>query len=188
MVLTQATILPRIDHIVEATLPHTTIGVFKTMVEEITVLFQSVRFQLVIGSYREGTIASGSYEDSTVVELEDAADTGNDALGEIVVNETVMYGIKAVKSMVGANPKSALTVTKQLDHHIDRQGGGIRLVMKIGNELIAVKPVQAVVGGYPDGTLPVLTEAGDKTTGESVGRIEVSCLRIRNAEGYDTEE
>jgi hypothetical protein len=158
------------------------------MVEEITVLFQPVGFQSVVGSYREGTIAGGAYEDGTVMKLEDAADTGNDALGEIVVNETVMYGIKAVKSMVGANPKSALTVTKQLDHHVDRQGGGIRLVMKIGNELIAVKPVQAVVGGYPDGTLPVLTETGDETTGESVGRIEVSCLRIRYAEGYDTEK
>ena len=158
------------------------------MVEEITVLFQPVRFQLVIGSYREGTIASGSYEDSTVVELEDAADTGNETIRKMVVDEIVVYGIKAVKSMVGAYPKPALTVTKQLDHHIDRQRGGIGFVMKIGSKLIAVKPVQAVVGGYPDGTLPVLTEAGDETAGESIGRIEVSCLRKRYAEGYDTEE
>jgi hypothetical protein len=74
------------------------------MVEEITVLFQPVRFQLVIGSYREGTIASGSYEDSTVVELEDAADTGNETIRKMVVDEIVVYGIIAVKSMVGANP------------------------------------------------------------------------------------
>ena len=85
--------------------------------------------------------------------------------------------VVAVEALVGAHPQMTLTVAKQRDHHIGLHRGGIGIIVQKGLEVVAVEPVQAIVGSNPHGAFAILAQAADEAAGELVGGEEVPTLR-----------
>ena len=104
------------------------------------------------------------------------------------MNEGIAVSIITVKTTIRAYPQASLAITKQTGDHIDTDTGAICIVMQESGYLIAVETIQAIVSWDPDRAILILTDIGNKTTGEALGREEMTCLRTKRAAYNDTNE
>ena len=148
---------------VEATMPEAVLAILIDIAIEGEAVVSVIGLWLTIDGHRKGAISCRTDNHRTIMELEDAADTGLNASWEMIVAERLGSRFKTVEASVSAYPYMAVTVAQQTDHHINTEGCRVGIMMEEGLEVIAVETVKPVVSSYPDAALLILAEVGNKT-------------------------
>ena len=69
--------------------------------------------------------------------------------------------VKTVKTVCRAHPKTSVIIAIKSGYRIAAKGCRIIWLMKIRSKVVAVKTVQAIFGGYPYISIPVLADIGN---------------------------